>query len=210
MRMRTSAFDLRVCLLPEPCLWCWEIVDRRRGDTVVQSSWATEWMAYESREEARTAGRRRLSELLPTGAEKAPPGQGLPRGRRGAAMAHLTVLVLLAAVVAAASTTAAQEPRSPTPATETDVRPRLTVTVQELIQRDHRLTVTAGTEVFWSDPHFERVWFPSSDPAPRVERTGPVFRTVFSIPGTYRGAFTIVGGYRSNDVYPLIVTVTER
>lgn len=208
MSMRTTAFDLRVRLLPEPCLWCWEIVDRRRGDTVVQSSWATEWMAYESREEALTAGRRRLSELLPGGAEKAPPGQGLPRGRRGAAMAHLTVLVLLAAVVAAASTTAAQGPRPPAPAT--DVRPRLTVTVQELIQRDHRLTVTAGTEVLWSDPHFERVWFPSGSATPHVARTGQGFRAVFSMPGTYRGAFTIVGGYRSNDVYPLIVTVTER
>jgi hypothetical protein len=57
--------DLTVRLLAEPCLWCWEIVDRRLGDTLVQSSRATEWMAYESREEALTAGRRRLSELLP-------------------------------------------------------------------------------------------------------------------------------------------------
>ena len=202
--------DLQVRLLSEPCLWCWEIVDRRRGETLVQSSWATEWMAYESREEALAAGHRRLSEFLPRGAEKAPPGQGLPRGRRGAAMAHLTVLVLLAAVVATASTTAAQGPRQVTPPAETDGGSRLAVTVQELIQRDHRLTVTAGTEVLWSDPHFERVWFPTGGSAPHVERTEQGFRTVFSAPGTYRGAFTIVGGHRSNDVYPLIVTVTER
>jgi hypothetical protein len=72
MRMRAIAVDLRVRLLPEPCLWCWELVDRRRRDTLVQSSWATEWMAYESREEALAAGRRRHSELLSYRAEGAP------------------------------------------------------------------------------------------------------------------------------------------
>jgi hypothetical protein len=45
---------------------------------------------------------------------------------------------------------------------------------------------------------------------PAVERTAQGFRAVFSKPGTYRGAFTIAAGHRSNDVYPLIVTVTER
>jgi hypothetical protein len=124
-------------------------------------------------------------------------------------MTRLIVLVLLGAVVATASITGAQGPRPATPAAETDGRSRLTVTVQELIERDHRLTVTAGTEVFLSDPHFERVWFPSGDLAPRVERTGQGFRALLSKPGTYRGAFTIVGGHRSDDVYPLIVTVTE-
>jgi len=87
---------------------------------------------------------------------------------------------------------------------------RVVVTVQELIQRDHRLEVPAGTEVVWGDPHFERVWFPSRSGAPIVERTEKGFRAVFSKPGIYRGAFTIVGGHRSDDVYPLIVTVTER
>ncbi len=210
MSVPATAMDLTVRLLAEPCLWCWEIVDRRLGDTLVQSSWATEWMAYESRGEALAAGRRRLAELLPRSADGVPPGQGLPTGRRGAALAHLVVFVLLAAVVAAASAAAAQGSRTATPGAKTDSRPRLTVTVQELIQRDHRLTVTAGTEVSWSDPHFERVWFPSGDPAPRVERTRQGFRALFPTPGTYRGAFTIVGGHRSNDVYPLIVTVTER
>ena len=70
MRMRHTPMDLRVRLLTEPCLWCWDIVDARRGDALVHSSWAMEWMAYESREEALTAGRRRLSEL------------GLPSARR--------------------------------------------------------------------------------------------------------------------------------
>ena len=87
---------------------------------------------------------------------------------------------------------------------------RVAVTVQELIQRDHRLTVTAGTEVLWSDPHFERVWVPPGADVPRVERAAVGFRAVFAAPGTYRGRFTIVGGHRSDDVYPLIVTVTER
>ena len=84
------------------------------------------------------------------------------------------------------------------------------VTVQELIRRDHRLNVTAGTEVFFSDPHFERVWFPRAIDAPRVERVDGGFRALFSKAGTYRGRFTIVGGHRSNDVYPMIVIVTDQ
>jgi hypothetical protein len=87
---------------------------------------------------------------------------------------------------------------------------RLVITAQELIQRDHRLTVMAGTEVLWQDAHFERVWFPPNGDNPRVERADPGFRTVFQKPGTYRGRFTIVGGHRSQDVYPVTVTVTER
>ena len=87
---------------------------------------------------------------------------------------------------------------------------RVVVTVQELIQRDHRIEIPAGTEVVWGDPHFDRVWFPPRSDVPVVERTEQGFRAVFSKRGTYRGAFTIVGGHRSADVYPLIVTVTER
>jgi hypothetical protein len=34
---------------------------------------------------------------------------------------------------------------------------RVTVTVQELFKHQHRLDVTAGSEVVWSDPHFDRV-----------------------------------------------------
>jgi hypothetical protein len=89
-------------------------------------------------------------------------------------------------------------------------QPSVAVTVQEVIKGDHRLTVTAGTEVLWRDPHFERVWFPQGAGAPRVERAEIGFRAVFAKPGTYRGRFTIVGGHRSDDVYPMIVTVTER
>jgi hypothetical protein len=39
---------------------------------------------------------------------------------------------------------------------------RVTVTANELVQRSHVREVAAGTEVVWTDPHFERVWFPSS------------------------------------------------
>jgi hypothetical protein len=92
----------------------------------------------------------------------------------------------------------------------TAAEPRLVVTVQELIQRDHRIEVRAGTEVVWSDPHFDRVWLAPRAGAPTVERTAQGFRAMFSNPGTYRGAFTIVGGHRSDDIYPLIVTVTEQ
>jgi hypothetical protein len=53
---------VEVRLLPEPCLWAWEIRDRNRGG-VVDSSWNAEWIAYDSAEEAYRAGRRRLSRL---------------------------------------------------------------------------------------------------------------------------------------------------
>ena len=85
----------------------------------------------------------------------------------------------------------------------------LAVTVQELIQQDHRMTVRAGTEVQWRDSHFERVWFPAAADAPKVTRIDGGFRAVFEKAGTYRGRFTIIGGHRSNDVYPLMVVVTE-
>jgi hypothetical protein len=89
-------------------------------------------------------------------------------------------------------------------------QPRVVVTMQELIQRGHRIEIAAGTEVVWGDPHFDRIWFPPGAGAPKVERTARGFRALFMKAGTYRGAFTIAGGYRSDDVYPLIVTVTER
>jgi hypothetical protein len=54
-----------------------------------------------------------------------------------------TVVIALAGllVAAAASESLAQQP--------------VVVTVQELIQRDHRIEVPAGTEVVWGDPHFD-------------------------------------------------------
>lgn len=66
-----AAFDLNVRLLAEPCLWCWEIVDRYHGGALVQSSWASEWTAYDTREEALRAGCERLSELRCTGSGRA-------------------------------------------------------------------------------------------------------------------------------------------
>jgi len=38
-------------LLPDPPLWCWEIVDPSSG-AVVASSWESEWTAYPSSDEA--------------------------------------------------------------------------------------------------------------------------------------------------------------
>ena len=51
---------VEVRLLPDPCLWCWEIRDDR--DEVLESSWAGEWTAYSSPEEALRAGRHRLTD----------------------------------------------------------------------------------------------------------------------------------------------------
>jgi hypothetical protein len=50
---------VRIRLLPEPCMWTWEICDPR-GD-VIDSGWASEWAAYDSAEEAYAAGRQRLT-----------------------------------------------------------------------------------------------------------------------------------------------------
>jgi hypothetical protein len=49
---------VRVRLLPEPCMWTWEICDPR-GE-VIDSGWASEWAAYDSAEEARAAGEERV------------------------------------------------------------------------------------------------------------------------------------------------------
>jgi hypothetical protein len=50
---------VRVRLLPEPCMWTWEICDPR-GE-VIDSGWASEWAAYDSAEEAYAAARQRLT-----------------------------------------------------------------------------------------------------------------------------------------------------
>lgn len=55
-------FTLEVRLLPDPCLWYWEIRDAERGQ-VVESSWVGEWTAYNSADEAYLAGNRRLTRL---------------------------------------------------------------------------------------------------------------------------------------------------
>lgn len=54
----SEQLSVEVRLLPDPCLWCWEIRDAARR--LVESSWASEWTAYPSPEEAYAAGRRRL------------------------------------------------------------------------------------------------------------------------------------------------------
>lgn len=95
-------------------------------------------------------------------------------------MTSLLVLVLLAATMS--STAAAQETRPVIPSPQNTERPRFYVTAQELIQSNHRLTVTVGTEVVWSDPHFGRVWFPSGGENPRVERTDQDFAPCFPSP----------------------------
>lgn len=78
---RRAALDLRVRLLPGPCLWCWEIVDR--GGPLMDSSWAAGWTAYASPEEAFAAGRARLAELRSAdAAQTATPIEG----KRGANM----------------------------------------------------------------------------------------------------------------------------
>lgn len=63
MRTEPTALGLHARLLAEPCLWSWEIVDRGGDGAVLYSSWANEWSAYESREEALRAGEARLADL---------------------------------------------------------------------------------------------------------------------------------------------------
>jgi hypothetical protein len=59
---RLERLTVKVHLLGEPCLWCWEIVDVE-DDAVVESSWATDWSGYASSPEALQAGAIRLSDL---------------------------------------------------------------------------------------------------------------------------------------------------
>lgn len=56
-KLPSGACEVR--LLPDPYRWYGEIRDTDR-DQVVASSWAGEWTAYASPEEASRAGRRRL------------------------------------------------------------------------------------------------------------------------------------------------------
>ena len=84
---------------------------------------------------------------------------------------------------------------------------RVLVTVRQLFDQGHRLEVPAGTEVVWADPHFERVWLPAGAPNPQVKRVAGEFRATFAKPGTYRGAFTVVAGHATSDVYNMIIVV---
>ena len=109
-------------------------------------------------------------------------------GRRNELSVALGLLGVLLAMVAAA-------------------QPRVEVSVNALKQLDRRLEVQAWTEVVWSDPHFERVWFPPGPDMPQVERTKDGFRAVFAKPGVYHGLYAIIGGHTSGDVYRMTVTV---
>ena len=60
--MNIERLTVKVHLLAEPCLWCWEIVDGEDGE-LVESSWATEWTGYASSQEALRAGTLRLTDL---------------------------------------------------------------------------------------------------------------------------------------------------
>ena len=61
--MDIERLTVKVHLLGEPCLWCWEIVDVEDDDALVESSWATEWTGYASSREALRAGIMRLTNL---------------------------------------------------------------------------------------------------------------------------------------------------
>lgn len=62
-RNTTERFVLEVRLMNDPCLWRWEIREAMR-DRLVESSWAGDWMAYNSADEAYRAGRQRLTSLI--------------------------------------------------------------------------------------------------------------------------------------------------
>jgi hypothetical protein len=63
MTRQAAAPELRVRLLVDPCLWCWEIADPSGDGASLYSSWANEWRAYQSREEARRAGEAHIAAL---------------------------------------------------------------------------------------------------------------------------------------------------
>ena len=63
---RGPRLTVNVRLLGEPSLWCWDIVDTADG-TVVESSWATNWIGYQSSPEALRAGIMRLTALIRAG-----------------------------------------------------------------------------------------------------------------------------------------------
>lgn len=55
-------FRVQPRLMVEPCLWCWEVRDPVHGE-LIESSWADEWTAYDSPDEALLAAARRVAEL---------------------------------------------------------------------------------------------------------------------------------------------------
>jgi hypothetical protein len=59
---RRAPFKVSVDLMAEPCLWRWEIRDPETNG-VVESSWADDWMAYETSEDALRAVGARLTSM---------------------------------------------------------------------------------------------------------------------------------------------------
>jgi hypothetical protein len=60
--LRKKPFKVSVDLMSEPCLWRWEIRDCKT-DEVVASSWADDWKAYATSEDAFHAVGARLSSM---------------------------------------------------------------------------------------------------------------------------------------------------
>jgi hypothetical protein len=120
----------------------------------------------------------------------------------------LTVAVMLAPAPVALGQVADSGPTIPDPFERVsvgDARPRVVVTVADLVRRD-RLEIVPGTEAVWADQHFERVWFPPSSQAPRIERIQGGFRALFERPGTYCGLFTLAG-WREGELYRMTIIV---
>jgi hypothetical protein len=61
MNRSSARLVVDVKLLPQPCLWCWEIRDTRSGS--VETSWERDWTAYDSPQQALAAGLERVALL---------------------------------------------------------------------------------------------------------------------------------------------------
>ena len=59
---RADGLTLSIRFVDESAVWCWEIHETASAH-FVDSSWSSEWVAYESPYEAQAAGLRRLAEL---------------------------------------------------------------------------------------------------------------------------------------------------
>ena len=62
----SKLLTVRIRLMANPCLWCWEILDTTDGG-VMESSWGNHWTAYDSWTEAFRVGLTRLADFTPTG-----------------------------------------------------------------------------------------------------------------------------------------------
>ena len=60
--VQCNGLRLSTRFLDDSALWSWEIHEAATG-RFIAGGWSSEWMAYDSRSEAQTAGLRRLAEL---------------------------------------------------------------------------------------------------------------------------------------------------